>query len=297
MPTLHPTAPLASGPISRRRARAFTLIELLVVISIIALLIGILLPALGAARKSARGVKCKSNLRQVGISEAAFSADYKERIVPMQAWVTSTNGTSWDIDPIGGSIELSWRGLLWEYGNESPDVFDCPEEAEERYADGAFNDAGNPTNQETDIPSGLGAVDVHWPGAGVGTFQPPHGRGDWAGYNANTTYSTTKQGQVVSATESISFGDGNSSSDAEGNLQYFPEDRFWIYRNENTLSAGYDRGNIPQFGNIGEKGLERHGDDDNANYLMLDSHVESLKASDIECSTSRCDWDVQDDPH
>ncbi|XAM01395.1 prepilin-type N-terminal cleavage/methylation domain-containing protein [Phycisphaeraceae bacterium D3-23] len=277
-----------------RRPRAFTLIELLVVISIIALLIGILLPALGAARRSGRDVKCKSNLRQVGISEAAFSSDYKERIVPMQAWVSSTNGSSWKIDPLAGNIELSWRGLLWEYGNESPDVFDCPEEADERYADGAFNEAGQPNSNETNIPSGLGAVDVHWPGGGVGTFQPPHGRGSWAGYGGST-YQTTKQGQVESATDSISFGDGNSSSDAQGNLLYFPEDRFWIYSNTNALASGYDRSAVAS--GVGEKGLERHGDETNANYLFLDSHVSSLKAGDIECSQDRCDWDVQLDPH
>lgn len=60
---------------NRDRAAAFTLIELLVVISIIALLIGILLPALSAARNSARVMQCTSNMRQLELAHYAFMND------------------------------------------------------------------------------------------------------------------------------------------------------------------------------------------------------------------------------
>jgi prepilin-type N-terminal cleavage/methylation domain-containing protein/prepilin-type processing-associated H-X9-DG protein len=59
-----------------KHCRAFTLIELLVVIAIIALLIGILLPALGAARDQSRAIVCGSRLQQLGVGIAAYLNDY-----------------------------------------------------------------------------------------------------------------------------------------------------------------------------------------------------------------------------
>jgi len=63
-----------------KRKHGFTLIELLVVISIIALLVAILIPALSSAREQARCVVCKSNLRNIGLALRYYLDDHEEKM-------------------------------------------------------------------------------------------------------------------------------------------------------------------------------------------------------------------------
>ena len=67
---------------SNKHINAFTLIELLVVISIIALLLAILMPALAAARSGSRALACKSNLRQLLIAGIGYAMENDGFYVP-----------------------------------------------------------------------------------------------------------------------------------------------------------------------------------------------------------------------
>jgi prepilin-type N-terminal cleavage/methylation domain-containing protein len=117
--------------IRRKLDRAFTLIELLVVIAIIAILAGLLLPALAKAKASAQRIQCVSQNKQIALAIIMYAGDFSDRVV-WPNWGTLNAG--WLYAPLFGAPptpsvnpEQAYQGgLLWSYLNHSYKIFRCP---------------------------------------------------------------------------------------------------------------------------------------------------------------------------
>jgi prepilin-type N-terminal cleavage/methylation domain-containing protein/prepilin-type processing-associated H-X9-DG protein len=114
-----------------RAAAGFTLVELLVVIGIIAVLIGILLPALGRAREAASKTACLSNMRQLTTGWIMYANDHKGYLVFAETWKKDepvSSGPPHDQDGwmLSGNDEQSIKeGLLYKYV-KALEVYRCP---------------------------------------------------------------------------------------------------------------------------------------------------------------------------
>src|SRR5262245_49472633 len=107
-----------AGRTHRPPIKAFTLIELLVVIAIIAILAGLLLPALATAKDKGKTAGCKSNLRQLLLASLMYEQDQK--VFPLGWPPDPITNWNWEnqLQPYLGKKEAQWAGSV-------PGVYRC----------------------------------------------------------------------------------------------------------------------------------------------------------------------------
>lgn len=124
MNTNHPPA----TPPARGCRAGFTLIELLVVVAIIAILAGMLLPALGKAKTKAQGIQCMSNTKQMMLAYLMYAEDNNDRVVNAQVWI-GAGWLDWTTSPINTNLLLlldEKQAPLAKYFGRAKNLYRCP---------------------------------------------------------------------------------------------------------------------------------------------------------------------------
>jgi len=108
-----------------RRHHAFSLLEVLISIGVIALLIGLLLPALAHARGAGRSALCQSNLRQMTIAATLYAAQYERWPTALRFEAQPLFRTiAWDwVTDAGGGVR---PGAMWVFSSDPDRVMQCP---------------------------------------------------------------------------------------------------------------------------------------------------------------------------
>jgi prepilin-type N-terminal cleavage/methylation domain-containing protein len=118
-----------SATLSRRiRTRGFTIIELMVVCAVIAILVAIIMPAVGKARDQARELVCQSNQRQIATAFLAFAADHKGRL-PGNWWDYANpdpQKRAWLLNYGEPITNAPSHGTVYKYLSKNDAVYRCP---------------------------------------------------------------------------------------------------------------------------------------------------------------------------
>jgi prepilin-type N-terminal cleavage/methylation domain-containing protein/prepilin-type processing-associated H-X9-DG protein len=260
-----------------KQASAFTLIELLLVITIIAILAGLLLPALSTARFHARNTACKNNLRQLGValnlytsSHALYPVAYEG--LPLLPTVAPIRPTYWwDLLALPGTSRVGYEGL-----DELPGVFRCP--FQKPVAQLMINGSGKFTPFEA-----MPLTSYGYNGWGSGDIQGGLGLGGTRAVGS-TELTPARDSSVVAPANTLAFGDGFQRASTPANPAQITS---WVA----ILSPWYhaEYASLPTF--KAHRGK--------LNRVFADAHVEPLDATRrfLRTNEELIRWNRDQAPH
>ncbi|HWF20254.1 MAG TPA: type II secretion system protein [Verrucomicrobiae bacterium] len=240
------------------RIRGFTLIELLVVVAIIAILAGLLLPALARAKAKGKRISCMNNLRQISIFIQMYTDDNQDIFPPHRNNLQAPGNTS--------SVPTDWWGTtIIGYTQNMSNLFHCP------VLVGAI--PLQPPGQAPGLPW-MWSFTVDFVGYGYNGYF----LGLWPYAAGSVTVDgvtfilpqSFKRSAIVNPSSSLCIGDKDPTYNGAGQQGYWSSSLWWPNACMDPADTGSIHEGIDPYRHLGE-----------GNMMFNDGHAETRKSQDI----------------